>query len=145
VLRKRHQYRILTAAFLFALVGVAFFAGGMGARLQKPQDYSSQQPSKDESYWQQKPESFWQRLTADPIAIITLALVIVNGAMACAIFRQIQLARDEFNATHRPIMQLRRLFVFSPLTDSPEHSADTEIRFSIFNEGPAYHRHSATI
>jgi hypothetical protein len=102
MLRKRHQYRMLTVAFLFALIGVAFFAGYAGIRSQTLQPQPTQPPPESGHQRHQEPEGFWERATGDPVAIATLALVFVTFLMTRAIREQVRLARDEFNATHRP-------------------------------------------
>src|ERR1700682_6371750 len=109
MLRKRHQYRMLTVAFLFALIGVAFFAGYAGIRSQTLQPQPTQPPPESGHQRHQEPEGFWERATGDPVAIATLALVFVTFLMTRAIREQVRLARDEFNATHRPELTVREV------------------------------------
>jgi hypothetical protein len=109
MLRKRHQYRLLTAAFLFALIGVAFFAGGLGVRLQSPQEDAAQSSISHGDRDSKSSDSVWRKTTTDPVAIATLALVIVTFFMTRAIYAQVKLARQEFIATHRPKIRVRYL------------------------------------
>jgi hypothetical protein len=121
MLRKRHQYRILTAAFLFALIGVAFFAGYAGMR-SSTQSNPTTPPAESSHHWGQKPEGFWERWS-DPVAVATLALVFVTLLMTRAIRAQVRLARDEFNATHRPRIQIISFEESSVSEGASEHFA----------------------
>src|SRR5712691_4649388 len=128
MLRQRHQYRLLIAAFLFALVGVAFFAGGMGARLQYPQEDSANTPAKGEEHWYREEKPGWK----DPLVVVTAVLVIVTGAMAGAIFKQVRLARSEFIATHRPKL---RVFAFQLGDWDTPHDVPISVLFQAQNVG----------
>jgi hypothetical protein len=79
MLRQRHQYRLLTIGFLFALIGIAFFAGGLGTRLSLVQDQLGNYQftnNKNESDMPQnsEPKGFWERFTTDPLVIVTSPL-----------------------------------------------------------------------
>jgi hypothetical protein len=117
---------MLTAAFLLALVGVASFAGGLGIR-SSLQSQPSNPPAKNTSGYYQNPEGYWER-TADPLVIITLGLVVVTLIMVCAVRSQVNLARDEFNATHRPKLVVREVSIFWVRTAA-------EVSFVLINEG----------
>jgi hypothetical protein len=114
MLRQRHQYRILTAAFLFALIGVAFFAGYLGTRLQDERIIqSSKTPPQKTERDNNEPESLWIRATTDPVAIATLMLAVATFWMGCGVYRQVAIGRDaidlgnrEFAATHRPRLKI---------------------------------------
>jgi hypothetical protein len=62
--------------------------------------------------------SLWERTTEDPVAYFTFWLTGFTGVLACVGFgqgalinRQIQLGREEFNATHRPRLRVRNIDV----------------------------------
>jgi hypothetical protein len=138
MLRPRHQYRLLTAAFLFALVGVAFFAGYAGMRSSDshaPQYQTAQPPPQAPGYYIKEPEGFWERATTDPVAIVTLALVIVTAFMTRAIFAQVSLARDDFIATHRPELLVREVSRAIGETGDDGKNGKWSIVFTIVNRG----------
>jgi hypothetical protein len=65
-----------------------------------------------------KTETVWARGLADPVAFYTLWLTLFTLALAIGaavqsglIARQIGLARDEFNATHRPRIRVRYISI----------------------------------
>jgi hypothetical protein len=95
-MRKRHQYRMLQAAFMFALIGIAFFGSYQGIRYsEKGEGHQSAQHGSPEA----KPEKFsWDWATHDPVAMgtfvlcfVTAALAVVTGGLYIATAR---LARD---------------------------------------------------
>jgi len=93
---------MLAAAFLFALVGAAFFGSYAGMR-SRDAHHPTAQPSAQSgsTYIVKEPEEIWEKFL-DPVAIFTAALALVTYLMARAITEQVRLARAEFNATHRP-------------------------------------------
>lgn len=69
---------------------------------------STQQP-KAKASDAQPAETFWERTRNDPIALYTLALTVLTGALMVVAIRQDGQIRREFAATHRPRLALRRL------------------------------------
>jgi hypothetical protein len=137
MLRKRTQYRILTAAFLFSLVGVAFFSGYMGLRYQDAsliRETAKQQPSGTRAD-QQYQESWWVRATTDPLAMVTLLLAIATFWMGWGVRRQVGLARDEFIASHRPrlIVTFVKRFLEQPEIHPSEQAVAVD--FMLRNSG----------
>lgn len=122
-MRKRHQYRMLLMAFAFALVGAAFFSGYAGMRSQ----IVTHAPASNDAHDQED----WKKFTDEIIAYATLALALANFIMAGAVVRQAKLARDEFNATHRPKIILREAFI-APL---PQDGQPIQVAYSLANVG----------
>jgi hypothetical protein len=92
MLRPRYQYRLLTVAFLFALVGVAFFAGGLGIRKSLVQDnllvyQFTNDKSKSNTPQSTDPNTFWKRFATDPLVIVTFCLVLGTVALAYFTYR----------------------------------------------------------
>jgi hypothetical protein len=67
----------------------------------------------------------------DPVALVTLLLVIVTWRMAASINDQVRLARDEFIATHRPRVTLRR--AYAPVDDPLE--GPIKVNYTLANVG----------
>ncbi len=95
-MRKRHQYRMLQAAFVFALIGIAFFGSYQGIRYsEKGEARQSTQHGSPEA----TPEKFsWDWATHDPVSagtfvlcFVTSLLAVVTGGLYIATAR---LARD---------------------------------------------------
>lgn len=130
-MRKRHQYRILQAAFVFALIGLAFFGSYAGMRAsEQPHPTTSQQRA---THTEPKPNAaeppehfilFWKWLTHDATGVFTIVLCLVTGALAIVTYllyrATVGLAEDaagtaksEFLATHRPRLRARYFKVMS--------------------------------
>lgn len=79
-MRPRHQYRLLQAAFIFALIGVAFFGSYQGIRYSEKSEANqrAQRGGHDK-----KPAKFsWEWATHDPVAVGTFMLCFVTGILA---------------------------------------------------------------
>jgi hypothetical protein len=75
----RRQYRLLQAAFIFALIGVAFFAAYAGYRAS---DYRSYEHTNLHGQQIDKLSALWRWFTHDATGVFTLALCIVTGILA---------------------------------------------------------------
>src|SRR5687768_1695959 len=84
-MRKRHQYRILGTATLFALVGVAFFGAYHGSR-----------PNIDSGHESKHHPDFLSReyFIEDPVAFFTLGLAVVTGLLFWATVRVARESRE---------------------------------------------------
>jgi hypothetical protein len=97
-------------------------------------------------------EGFWEGTTTDPVAAYTLLLAVLTAALVgtgiaqwIMIGRQVRLARDEFNATHRPRLSVRNIDVKSAGIDvlvwgdirSPAPNEIFSGQFYISNKGDA--------
>jgi len=67
-----------------------------------------------ESPNQKQPEGFWGKVLADPLIAFTGILAAATAILAFATFRGVVLARDEFNASHRPRIRIRRIRTLQP-------------------------------
>lgn len=148
--RPRHQYRILQAAFVFALIGVAFFGAYAGYRSS---DYSTYAQAQQHTQREYHPGTIWHWIAGDAAGFFTAVLCVVTGILAWftyALYRTTAnlavktmeasdasikvaveaaaLARAEFIASHRPRMTVRE---FS-YTDS---SREDSIRWTLANVG----------
>jgi hypothetical protein len=124
MLRPRQQYRILQAAFVFVLIGVAFWGSYLGYRAG---DYPAQPKADQNAHGVDYPSAVWHWLAHDAAGFFTAGLCVVTGLLAWftyALYRTTaqlaletreasaaalkasteatKLAREEFNATHRP-------------------------------------------
>lgn len=109
MLRKRHQYRMLQAAFVLALVGVAFFGSYQGSRSQRTAENATPPPAHGGgTYIVKEPEEFWEKFL-DPLSILTGVLAFVTYLMARAVTEQVRLAHGEFLTTHRPRLRVRKV------------------------------------
>jgi hypothetical protein len=79
VLRPRRQYRILQAAFLFALVGVAFFGAYAGYRAGEYPAYEQAKPHGGE---QDILSALWHWATHDAAGFFTIVLCVITGLLA---------------------------------------------------------------
>ena len=82
-------------------------------------------------------QGFWTKATTDPVAAFTLALAVLTALLVLTgiaqwnkIGDQIKLARDEFNASHRPRLRLHR--VISPTWIVGERAT---VQLEFFNIG----------
>lgn len=130
-MRPRRQYRLLQAAFVFALVGVAFWGSYIGYRAS---DYPTQAKADQHAQGIDYPSAVWHWLAHDAAGFFTAGLCVVTGLLAWftyALYRTTSqlatetreasaaalrastiatnLARDEFNATHRPELVAREV------------------------------------
>lgn len=96
---------------------------------------------------------FWVRVVSDPISFLTFWIAIFNGGLVLVTWRlvvsaneqaqltrdTIQLARDEFNASHRPRIRIRRMslegFAGSFGTDFISHGDAIKVEIVITNVG----------
>jgi hypothetical protein len=115
---------MLQAAFLFALIGIAFFGAYSGARVN---EYAANQQTAQHSVGVEHPSFLWHWATHDAVAVWTLLLCVVTGVLAYVTYglysatvklagdtktasdaallastEATKLAREEFIATHRP-------------------------------------------
>ncbi len=79
MLRQRHQYRLLQAAFVFALVGIAFFGGYAGMH---PYERAAEHAAKHSSSDIYQPETVWGWLTSTPEAAAAVILCFITAALA---------------------------------------------------------------
>ncbi|MCF8532722.1 MAG: hypothetical protein K9G48_06940 [Reyranella sp.] len=141
-MRKRHQYRMLQVAFVFALIGMAFFAGYAGWRTTEDMRYERAHASTAQAQ-EKKPHSktFWDWLTHDATGVFTIVLCGVTGALAIFTYRLYQAtvglasdaattAKSEFLATHRPRLRVRHFKLISGPYDKVQI-----LRFAAFNIG----------
>lgn len=77
---------------------------------------------------------FWMWVTKDSISFFTFVLAVVSGGQGFLIFKQISLARDEFNATHRPKLHVRSMLHFIPEANKV---AETTILVTNVGDTPA--------
>jgi len=66
------------------------------------------------------------------LALFTGVLALVSIWQGSLLNRQMRLARDEFNATHRPKIVIRGLFMVAP---NPSHANAARISFQVHNVG----------
>ena len=80
-MRPRRQYRLLQAAFVFALVGVAFFGSYLGGRYS---DYRASHPVADHGGKKHPPPFTSEWFIDDPVAFATFILACVTGGLFVA-------------------------------------------------------------
>ncbi|WP_295140803.1 hypothetical protein [uncultured Reyranella sp.] len=167
-MRKRHQYRMLQSAFIFALIGLAFFASYAGMRVaEQPRDaipYHSgpiTQAKVDgvEPPWHLR---LWKWLTHDATGVFTIVLCAVTGALAVFTYRLYQAtvalaedaaltAKSEFLASHRPRIRVRQFKIISVNDDlafvrfSAVNVGDTVAKGLTCRASPQYFDRSATL
>ena len=125
-MRPRRQYRILQAAFVFALIGVAFFGSYAGMRFGGVSDLPTVTAG-DQS------KSLWAWITHDATGVFTIVLCVVTSVLAFATYglyrstaelardsreasakaltastEATNLARQQFLAGYRPRLRVRR-------------------------------------
>ena len=83
-MRPRQQYRMLQAAFILALVGVAFFGGYAGMH---PYERAAKQAAQSHSADIKHSETLWGSMTHDPVAAATFILLLRNGGLGGCYFR----------------------------------------------------------
>jgi hypothetical protein len=163
MLRPRQHYRILQAAFVFALIGVAFFGAYAGYRAS---EYPAYTQANQNAHGIDYPSAIWHWLTHDAagffaailciitsvLAWVTYGLFVATAALArdskeasdkalAASTEATNLARDEFNATHRPELVVREVTWEMVDMDGGEVVNDDAITFALVNKG----RNSCTI
>jgi hypothetical protein len=77
-------------------------------------------------------EGLWDAMATDPVALATLALVLVTGFMTWAVFRQVNMAREEFATTYRPKIRCMFFESFTGVGDDPDG-----VEITYVNEGPS--------
>lgn len=156
-MRPRQHYRILQAAFVFALVGVAFWASYVGYRSSEYLTYAqAQQHAQGVDYL----STIWHWLAHDAAGFFTAALCIITGILAWVTYglfvatatlardtreasaealiastAATNLARKEFLATHRPELAVREVTWEMVDMDGGELPNDMAITFSVVNRG----------
>lgn len=137
-MRKRHQYRMLQTAFVFALIGMAFFAGYQGFRYA---DERKADARASHSSPQKHPTPFTvEWFTEDPVAfatfilgVVTTGLAVVTGGLYFATrglaSDAVETARNEFEATHRPRLKVR---YFKRLGQNAQQAT---VRLTVVNVG----------
>ncbi|MEK7996709.1 MAG: hypothetical protein AAB403_23135 [Planctomycetota bacterium] len=78
-LRKRHQYRLLQAAFVFALIGIAFFGAYAG---METAEHAGQRPPNPKGHGGGYLSAFWHWITHDAAGFFTLTLCGITGWLA---------------------------------------------------------------
>jgi hypothetical protein len=91
-------------------------------------------------------KTFWEQTTSEPIALFTLVLAVANIGMWAAtigLYRggrnQLQLARDEFLASHRPRLRLKHIWFSTPdgqrSSGFPQANTQLIVNLDIVNTG----------
>jgi hypothetical protein len=102
MLRKRHQYRMLQAAFVFALIGIAFFGAYQGGR---PWQLVETHGVADHGDKKHPPFFSWEYFTGDPVACATFGLAVFTGLLFLATVRLAREGRDAAEASLRAALQ----------------------------------------
>jgi hypothetical protein len=123
---------MLQAAFVFALIGIAFFGSYQAS---KPPAEAIPMPAQNGSTYVVKEKESLLEKALDPVALVTLLLVFVTWRMATSINEQVRLAREEFNATHRPEIVTREVTWEMVDMDGGEVLDDNAITFALVNRG----------
>lgn len=79
MLKQRHQYRMLQASFVFALIGIAFFGSSAGMRAS---EYVRTQPVKHGNQQIDYLSALWLWVTHDATGFFTVILCFITGALA---------------------------------------------------------------
>jgi hypothetical protein len=159
-MRPRRQYRLLQAAFLFALIGVAFFGGYAGMHPYSDNPDEAAKRASHEADEGHKPQTVWGWITGTPesagtiiLCFITLGLSLVTGGLYIATVRiargseeasaaaltasttATNLAREEFLASHRPELKIHfiRILEFEPKPPPDEQAV--RVKFGVMNIG----------
>jgi hypothetical protein len=85
-------------------------------------------------------KGLWEKIITDPNALFALAVAMFTGGLLvmgvwtnCLIIKQIKLGRDEFTASHPPILRVRRIWPVGKSTFLG--NAATEVRIIVANIG----------
>ena len=114
----RLKFWALPALLLLAIAGACVFAQSLRVPIPAATYTQCKEAAKEDKHKGPEYKSYetvWDRTLADPVAYYTLWLMIFTGVLGVVgvsqgilIYDQIRLARDEFNATHRPILRVRK-------------------------------------
>lgn len=105
---------VLAALLVIGLFGVVLVSTATHVPPQPPQLYPCQNDNHHTSAHKPKQnneEGFWKRAALDPVAVATLILAVVTFLMTLAVIAQVGLARQEFNASHRPRIRIKHVWL----------------------------------